>query len=48
MTRRRHARCSPIFLARDVAIQVVAASSEMLAARHDFLTQEPGVLLLNA
>lgn len=34
------------FLAHDPAIQVVAASSSPLAARHDFLTQEPDVLLL--
>lgn len=33
------------FLARDPAIQVVAASSSPLAAHHDFLTQEPDVLL---
>lgn len=35
------------FLARDPAIQVVAACSDPLAARHDFLTQEPDVLLLD-
>lgn len=35
------------FLARDPAIQVVAACSDPLAARHDFLTLEPDVLLLD-
>lgn len=35
------------FLARDPAIQVIAACSDPLAARHDFLALEPDVLLLD-
>lgn len=35
------------FFARDASIEVVATSSDPLAARHDFLTKEPDVLLLD-
>ena len=35
------------YLARDASLVVVATSSDPLAARHDFLTKEPDVLLLD-
>ncbi len=35
------------YLARDASLLVVATSSDPLAARHDFLTKEPDVLLLD-